>query len=116
MTAAARRRFDLMLAVVEHDATGMPEAETALEGARAVLRKHPDIPRGAARLDAAEQLMAARRRVVEEFGDAITDWAEVTAAATAAMAEWQRLSAVLADLFTIERDPDTGVYRKRYGA
>lgn len=117
MNAAARRRFDLMLARVEHDATGMPEAETALAGARAVFGKHPDLPRGAARLAAAEELMAVRRQILDDHEQHSTAaaWADLSAASASVVAALAELGRTITDTaFTIERDPVTGVYRKRY--
>jgi hypothetical protein len=59
-SAAVLRRFDGMLARAVHLGTPVEEARTALDGARAVLRGHPDIPRGQRRVDAAAKIVGLR--------------------------------------------------------
>lgn len=101
------RRFDRLLERAAHASTPMPEARTALDGARAVLRGHPEIPRGTDRVKAAAELLAIRDAREGHTSVALTMTKLGEAAAAAAR--------VVHDAFTIERDPTTGVYRRKYG-
>lgn len=107
VSASAVRRFDRLLERSAHASTPMAEAQTALDGARAVLRGHPDIARGTERVKAAATLLAIRE-AREDHSALAENMAKLGEAAAAA-------GRVVRDVFTIERDPTTGVYRRKYG-
>lgn len=98
VSVSARRRFDGMLAKAAHPKTPLEEARVAAAAARAVVKKHPDMPRGLERVKAAEGLIEIRTvgDAVGSVGDALT-----------------ALGKVAGDIPTIVRTA-TGTYSRRF--